>query len=214
VIRVERRADGSFEAVAKVVVGVEAREVRVPLGRSVERVDPGGLRNSPVVVFVSDGIAQLVEAGATRSGGATVRHVEASPGLLAAAVLDAARTADVMLARVEPEEAAGALVTVRALKGRPLPVVPFDRPDLARTMLARCWIDLDIAIPSHGDDRRDEAWEAARALDLISAHHIVEVDPRPGLDHEGAPNAGLDGLTASATGVLAGRIAAGNRRWR
>jgi hypothetical protein len=212
VIRVERRADGSFEAVAEVVVGVEAREVRVPLGRSVERVDPGGLRNSPVVVFVSDGIAQLVEAGATRSGGATVRHVEASPGLLAAAVLDAARTADVMLARVEPEEAAGALVTVRALKGRPLPVVPFDRPDLARTMLARCWID--IAIPSYGDDRRDEAWEAARALDLISAHHIVEVDPRPGLDHEGAPNAGLDGLTASATGVLAGRIAAGNRRWR
>jgi hypothetical protein len=81
-------------------------------------------------------------------------------------------------------------------------------------MLARCWIDLDIAIPSYGDDRRDEAWEAARALDLISAHHFVEVDPRPGLDHEGAPNAGLDGLTASATGVLAGRIAAGNRRWR
>jgi hypothetical protein len=214
VIRVERRADGSFEAVAEVVVGVEAREVRVSLGRSVERVEPRGLRNSPVVVFVTDGIAELVEAGATRSSGATVRQVEASRGPLAAAVLDAAETADVLLARVELEEAADALVTVRALRGRPLPVVPFDRPDLARTMLARCWIDLDIAIPSYGDDRRDEAWEAARALDLISAHHIVEVDPRPGLDHEGAPNAGLDGLTASATGVLAGRIAAGNRRWR
>lgn len=212
-IRVERCVDGSFESVSEVVVGVEAREVRVPLGRSVDRIDPGGLRNSPVVVFVSDGIAELVEAGAVRSGGATVRHVEASPGPLGAAVLDAAETADVLLARVEPEEAADALVTVRALEGRPLPVLPFDRPDLARTMLTDCWIDLDIAIPSHGDDGRDEAWEAARALDLLATHHLVEVDPRPGLGLQG-PNVGVERLTASATGVLAGRIAAGNRRWR
>lgn len=213
-IRVERRADGSFEAVAEVVVGVEAREVRVPLGRSIERIEPLALRNSPVVVFVADGIAELAEAGAVRSGGATVRDVEASPGPLAAAVLDAAQTADVLLARVEPEEAADALVTVRALRGRPLPVVPFDRPDVARRMLAGCWIDLDIAIPSHGDDRRAEAWEVARDLDLLATHHVVEVDPRPGLGPETGRNAGLGGLTASATGVLAGRIAAGNRRWR
>lgn len=213
-IRVERRADGSFDAVAEVVVGVEAREIRVPLGRSTGQVPSGGLRNSPVVVLTSGMSAPLVEAGAARSGDAAVGTVDASPGRLGAALLDAARTADVILVRVAPEEAGGVLVTARALMGRPLPVVPFDRPRRARTMLATCWIDLDIAIPSIEGRRRDEARKVARDLELFSRHHVVEVDPRPGLDSPSEPDVGLEGLTASATGVLAGRIAAGNRRWR
>lgn len=213
-IRVEARADGSFEAVAEVVVGVEAREVRVPLGRSIGQVEPGGLRGSPVVVFTSQGVAPLVEAGAARSGDAVVGTVDASPGGLGAAVLDAARTADVLLVRVAPEGAGDALVTARALMGRPLPVLPFERPRTVRTMLATCWIDLDIAIPSVEGRRREETRMVARDLGLFSRHHVVEVDPRPGLVPRSEPDVGLNGLAASATGVLAGRIAAGNRRWR
>jgi len=213
-IRVEARADGSFEAVTEVVVGVEAREVRVPLGRSIGQVDPGGLRGSPVVVFTSQEVAPLVAAGAARSGDAVVGTVDASPCGLGAAVLDAARTAEVLLVRVAPEEAGAALLTARALMGRPLPVLPFDRPHTVRTMLATCWIDLDIAIPSVEGRRRDEARAVARDLELFSRHHVVEVDPRPGLDPSREADVGLGGLTASATGVLAGRIAAGNRRWR
>jgi hypothetical protein len=213
VIRIERRADGSFEAVAEVVVGVDARQVRVPLGPSIERFDAAGLRGSPVVVLTSEAIVPLVEAGAARSGRATVGTVDASPDRLGAAFLEAASTAEVLLVRIAPEDAGGALVTARALAGRPLPVVPFDRPHTARTMLASCWVDLDIAIPSI-EGHREEARELARDLDLFSRHHVIEVDPRPGLDPLSEQDVGLLELAASATGVLAGRIAAGDRRWR
>jgi hypothetical protein len=47
-------------------------------------------------------------------------------------------------------------------------------------------------------------------------HHLVEVDPRPAYDELGLDlgGAGLGQLAAAAAGVLAGRLAARNERWR
>jgi hypothetical protein len=81
-------------------------------------------------------------------------------------------------------------------------------------MLEPCWVDLDIAVPALDEPRRAAARRAVRSLGLVERHHIVEVDPRPGLEGESPADATLQRLTAAATGVLAGRIAAANRRWR
>jgi hypothetical protein len=213
VIRVERLADGSFQAVTEVVVGIEAREVRVPLGRSAREVDPGGLRNTPVVVLTAEALAPLVTTGSIRAGGADVGAVDIGSGPMGAGALHAARTSEVLLIVVRPEAACDALVTARALDGRPLPVVPFGDPAAAHRMLEGCWVDLDVAIPSV-EAERDGLRTIAENLGLFTSHHVVEVDPRAGLEGRDPAGSTLDELTAAATGVLAGRIASGNRRWR
>jgi hypothetical protein len=213
-IRVERAADGSPEAVSEVVVGVEARVIRVPLSDTHAEVGPGGLRNTPVVVITDPELPPLVEAGAGPAGNVAVGIVEASSGDLGTALLEGARAAEVLLVLETVDGVGDALIGARALLGRPLPVLPLDRPDTVRSMLAACWIDLDIAVPSVDGPQRGGIREVAGALGLFSAHHVVEVDPRPGLGTGSWSGVGLHELAAAATGVLAGRVAAGNRRWR
>jgi len=73
-----------------------------------------------------------------------------------------------------------------------------------------------VAIPRLAGTERAALRAAVAALDLDAAYHMVEVDPRPGFDRDVQTNGGadLDVLGAAAAGVLAGRLAAGSRRWR
>jgi hypothetical protein len=104
---------------------------------------------------------------------------------------------------------------IRALGGRPLPALPWSSPAALTELVEGCLVDVDVAIPRLAGTEREALRAAIAALDL-AAHHVVEVDPRPGVDRDAQTNDGadLDVLSAAAAGVLAGRLAAGIRRWR
>jgi hypothetical protein len=90
-----------------------------------------------------------------------------------------------------------------------------------------CLVPTDIPVPvMENTMERDTVWNALRSARLESRHQLVEVDGQPALDELAARNVeirsmgrGVDEdpvffLAAGAAGVLAGRMAAGNRRWR
>jgi hypothetical protein len=90
-----------------------------------------------------------------------------------------------------------------------------------------CLVPTDIPVPVLEDDgQRETVWSALRSARLEAQHQLVEVDGRPALDELVARRVevrsmgrGVDDdpaffLAAGAAGVLAGRVAAGNRRWR
>ena len=215
-IRTLKGPGGSVDALAEVVVGVDVRQVVVPLGHTTEPVDAGGLRNAPVVVLTDASLTRVVLAGVERAGQASVAMLRPPwPSTPGASLLEAATSAEVVVMLALPGRTTeDGLIPARALGGRPLPVVPLDDLVAARSMLEACWIDLDVAIPSLDEAARDRARAAASDLALFHRHHVVEVDPRPGLGTEPFSGVTLHALTAASTGVLAGRIAAGNRRWR
>ena len=95
------------------------------------------------------------------------------------------------------------------------------------TILDRvCKVAANVAVPVLDGPGRDLVWEALRGLRLEERHQLVETDGRPALDE--LARAGIDAesmgrtvaddpvffLAAGAAGVLAGRMAAGSRRYR
>ncbi len=213
-ITVEHDAAGVPHAVGRVTVGVRTEIVRVPLGKAQPDVDPGGMRSAPVVVLTDRHLEPLVREGAERAGRALVTTI-ASDEPLGGPLLHAAAAAEVVVLVRDLESSGEALVVARALEGRPLPVVPLDDVEACRAMLRGCWVDLDVAIPSVDGALRDRLREAADGLGLFVDHHVVEVDPRPALaGRRGAADPTPSELSAAATGVLAGRLAARNRTWR
>ncbi len=222
--RIQHLDDGSLELVAEIPVGVDTRLVRVPLGHFEREVGPGALRNTPVVVLGDQRLEATVREGVARAGLASITRLELASGtFLGAELLAASSSADALLVIADGSVAAAALVVVRALGGRPLPVVPLDDPAGARAMLHACDVDLDIAVPSVDDPLRGLIRGVMGQLGLFAHHHVVEVDPRPALSKAEIDDVGAAGgagvpslfeLAAAATGVLAGRVAAGNRRWR
>jgi len=95
------------------------------------------------------------------------------------------------------------------------------------TILDRvCKVAANVAVPVLDGPGRDLVWQALRGLRLEERHQLVEVDGRPALDE--LARAGIDAesmgrtvaddpvffLAAGAAGVLAGRMAAGSRRYR
>jgi hypothetical protein len=213
-IRIQRLPDGTFEAVAEVTVGVQTRTVRVPVGSDPRPVDPAGLRNTPVVVFTDPSSEPVIREGIANAGGASVRLAQGEP-LGAALLADAGKTEVLLVLAEGPAEGGSALRIARALAGRPLPVVPFDDLAAAASLFGMCELDVDVALPSIGSEARAAARAAAERLGLFDEHHVVEVDPRPALgDPADLTTRPLSELAAAVTGVLAARIAAGNRRWR
>jgi hypothetical protein len=83
-----------------------------------------------------------------------------------------------------------------------------------------------LAVPVVGDEHREVVWNALRNAGLEERHQLVEVNGRPALDllaeHGIEPESmgrGLDDdpvffLAAGAAGVLAGRMASGDRAWK
>jgi hypothetical protein len=203
--------DGIWRARAEVVVGIEHRALSVDLGRLTSVPPPGGLLGTPVVT-VAAGAAVLVTAGARRAGKAPTTltlpaTAEGLPGHLLVAAIEGAEVL------VVEDGGAEALVAARILGGRPLPALPLDDRAAVGALLAELAVDVDLALPS---EDRTAATAILAPYEPERQHHLVDVDPRPAFDELGWDPArgSLGDRAAAATGVLAGRVAAGNRRWR
>ena len=131
-----------------------------------------------------------------------------------------------------------ALNAVAVLGGRPIPSlrISFADPRERHRSVSHhsltilrdvCLVPTDVPVPTLEDDeQRRSVWEALRNAKLEDRHQLVEVDGRPALaelaDRGIEPRSMGRGvaddpayfLAAGAAGVLAGRTAAGNRRWR
>jgi Protein of unknown function (DUF3866) len=87
-------------------------------------------------------------------------------------------------------------------------------------------VPVHVAVPSLDEEPRGVVWEALKEARLEERHHLVEVAGQPAVDllrESGVPattmGRSLDQdlaffLAAGAAGVLAGRMAAGQARWR
>jgi hypothetical protein len=104
---------------------------------------------------------------------------------------------------------------IRALEGRPLPVLPGADVEAIRAFLDGCHVGLEVALPVVDERQRRELRASLAPLRLEDLHHLIEVDLHPRLDAAGVvpEEAGEAELWAAAAGVLAGRLAAARRRW-
>jgi hypothetical protein len=217
VIRFEPDGSGGLEAVAELDVGVQRRSIRVPLGRwEPSEADGEGLRGIPVVTAIDARAAELIVAGVRRSGSATVvATTDQAVGTIGSWMLGAARAgAEVLLVT----GASGSpLDHIAALRGRAVPALPLARPEALAALLVGVTVEVDLPVPAaEGPVRAAIRSRISSALHLDGRHHLVEVDARPAFEEAGRPfeTADLDALGAAAAGVLAGRLAAANRRWR
>jgi hypothetical protein len=181
----------------------------------------------PVVLFAEADLLPSVLAGSRRAGRepTTLELPTVDARTLAAA---AAQGVEVAVGVVPVEKLIAALNLVRARGGRGVPVLGFlpgtDAPRIAEMSLsflaAPALLDLNVPIPAIEDDaRRLAVWDQLRAASLEVHHHLVEVDGTPALEElagrgNPAPKDPWRALAAGAAGVLAGRLAAANRRWR
>lgn len=89
-----------------------------------------------------------------------------------------------------------------------------------------CRTDVNVAVPTLEEPERSVVWDALRAARLEERHQLVEADGRPALEElerRGVPARSMGRgpaedpaffLAAGAAGVMAGRMAAGSRRYR
>ena len=108
------------------------------------------------------------------------------------------------------------LRVARALGGRALAVLPLPDRGAVAAMLDGCGLDVHVPVPSLEDPERSLVAECLRPLTLEATHHLVEVDPAPAFEQAGwdLDRTSLHACAAAAAGVLAGRLAVSNRRWR
>lgn len=135
-------------------------------------------------------------------------------------------------------ESAMALNAIGILGGRPVAALrvsfadPRDRhrglSHHSITALSRvALVPVHVAVPALDDDgRRKEIWDSLREAGLEGRHQLVEATGQPALDLLAKHGVELDSmgrtpsedpeffLAAGAAGVLAGRMAAGDRAWR
>ena len=200
-------------------VGIEARELTLAIGPwPVDAPDPAGplgLAATPVIVLPDPVWSDLAIAGALRAGRhpATLRLPGDALALGLRLLVAVSEGADVVLV----EGGAGQHLRVaRALGGRPLAVLPLPDRDAVASLFDGCGLDVHVPVPSLEDPERSLVAECLRPLELEATHHLLEVDPAPAFEQAGVAldGAPLDALAAAAAGVLAGRLAANNRRWR
>ena len=216
-------ADGEMPAAVvlartEIEVGVLRHRIAVVLGpwsSDEDRAGPLGLASTPVVVLPDPSLATLVGAGTRRAGRAptvaTIAADERFPGLRALELVrDGAEV--ILLAEGGPAQ----LWLARALGGRPLAVMPLAHPAGIEAVFDGLDLDVHVPVPACKEPLRGRIRSALAPLELESLHHLVEVDPMPAFDELGLdPTAAdLDQLAAAAAGVLAGRLAVTNRRWR
>ena len=90
-----------------------------------------------------------------------------------------------------------------------------------------CKVEVNVPVPSLPDeDQRAAVWDALRSAKLEETHHLVETDGQPAVDElrdrgvhvtsmgRGPQDDPAFWLAAGAAGVLAGRMAVANRKWR
>jgi Protein of unknown function (DUF3866) len=131
-----------------------------------------------------------------------------------------------------------ALMAAATLGGRPIPALRVSFADERErhravshhslTILADvCKVDVNVPVPVLADEaQRTSVRESLRSRKLEETHQLVEVDGQPAVEELRARGIdvrtmgrGIDDdpaffLAAGAAGVLAGRLAVENRRWR
>ena len=214
-----RVGDAVIVARTTVDVGIERYELSIVIGvwplDAPDPTGPLGLASTPVIVLPDPVWSDLATAGALRAGHqpACLRLPGDAPALGLQMLVAVTEGADVVLV----EGGAGPhLQMARALGGRPLPILPLPDRDAVAAMFEGCELDVHVPVPALEDPQRSEVAGTLRPLSLETTHHLVEVDPAPAFAHAGLDigRASLEALAAGAAGVLAGRLAAGNRRWR
>jgi hypothetical protein len=129
-------------------------------------------------------------------------------------------------------------MAVATLQGRPIPALRVSFADERErhrgvshhslTILADvCKVPVNVPVPTLAhEEQRTAVWDALRSRRLEDVHQLVEVDGQPALEElrergvdVRSMGRGIDDdpaffLAAGAAGVLAGRLAAENRRWR
>jgi hypothetical protein len=218
-IAFERTSDARLVVHTSVAVGVDERDVELDLGpwpsEAADPAGPLGLASTPVVGLDGPRWAELAAAGVRRAGRdvpcARVGREAERLGLRLLLLVE--EGADAVLLE---EGTVASLDLVRALGGRPIAALPLERPDDLGGWLAGSSYDVHIPIPALDGTAREELHAMLAPLELEAMHHVVEVDPHPALSEAGVDpaEASLGALAAAAAGVLAGRLAAANRRWR
>jgi hypothetical protein len=193
---------------------------------SIARDTSAAMAHRPVVVLTEEARLDVVLAGVRRAGGDP--DVRTAPWIDPGSLLEALSAApEVAVVVCGAPEAAAVILAVRALGARPIPVLAFVDGDegpavspSARSLIADPRLeDLEIPVPSVEDDAmRRQLWDQLRDVRAEERHHLVEVDGRPALadlaERGTPPSDDWASRAAGAAGVLAGRLAASNRRWR
>jgi hypothetical protein len=172
--------------------------------------DPLGLRSTPVVLLADGPLARVALAGIDRAGrGPETRSLGPPASTLGLDLLAAVASGveAIVVSGVDGRQ----IDLVRILGGRAIVAPPVSDGNDAHAWLVAAELDAEMPIPiGHDVDR-----VATPPLALGPMHQFVQVDPTPALEEAGEPaDAAPDVLAAAAAGVLAGRIAVGNRRWR
>jgi hypothetical protein len=206
--------DDVVVATATVPVGVVDLERTAFLGPwpadAPDPSDPLGLRSTPVVLLPDGSLAPVALAGIHRAGRDPETRSVGPPAPTLGLDLLAAVTSGVEVIVVSGADGRH-IDLVRILGGRAIVASPLSGGDDAPAWLAAAELDAEIPIPIRHDLDRAPVPSPV----LGPTHQLVQVDPTPALEEAGEPSdAAPDVLAAAAAGVLAGRIAAGNRRWR
>jgi hypothetical protein len=208
------QGDEVVAASATIAVGIVDRDETALLGPwPADRPDPGGplgLASTPVVLLPEASTADVALAGVARAGRTpAVARLEGPIPALGLALLAATAAGDEVIVLTEAEGRHVDLV--RILGGRA--VVALAAADqTVRAWLAETELGADVPVPAT-DERLSSAFAS---LGLEATHQLIQVDPMPAFDEAEVRrrDRAVPVLTAAAAGVLAGRIAAANRRWR
>jgi hypothetical protein len=178
----------------------------------------------PVVAVDDPSLVMPIRAGARRaSGGAPL--LETDRGSADAFSEARATGAQIIVAVLESPAIVEALNLVEGLGGRGLPVLGVvERNGIPRlegsseALLTRDGlVALNVAVPVvDALHLRTTLWDDLRRARIEERHHLVEVDGRPAIAELGwePAEAVWRARAAGAAGVLAGRMAAANRRWQ
>jgi len=205
--------DEVVAATATVPVGVVDHERTALLGPwSSSRADPSGplgLASTPVLLLPGPSLETVATSAADHAGRApTIARLDAAaPGLGLELLVAAASGAEIV---VLTQATGRHLDLVRILGGRAVVALAFPDAAAATRWLGDADLDADIPVPTNEDRWMSEV----PALGLESTHHLVQVDPAPAIDRTPPGDDTASVQAVAAAGVLAGRIAAGNRRWR
>jgi hypothetical protein len=174
----------------------------------------------PAVLVFDEAMTSTVVAGIERAAGTQTR-VHVHPGDVDSDGTSADVLVVIVVPSTGPDDVAHDLLSRGA---RPFPVLTLatDTGVLPASIarLAGLPEGLNVPVPTIDDEhQRELVWRSLREADVHERLHLVEVDGRPALDELAArgtivPGDPLARLAAGAAGVLAGRMAAGNRRWR